>query len=570
MLVFCFSTVAISTGCGGSGPTSFVPRTSGAVATKTPDLKTMGVSFRVPSPDPKIVKTIRVSLKQGKRDYRSIIKLVRGNSTCHKWEQGLLCGFYVKLARDDVTYDISFLDSKGLVTFRRSDTVGPNYGNGLKFIIVNQWTSATVKFSNPIMGAPLRIPIDVTAYYQEKRGAETETVIGPQGFTTPIPLVDTDKTGATSLSTTKVTSPATQVVLNYDGKSFVNPEVGLAIPRARRQMMLPFVHDEEYELPSHDGTATNAGFGRIIPNADGSMTFLENQGIGHITADGSISETKLSAYPFDIVRGPDGNFWALVNDQTSNSSQALARINSDGSLTEYPLTDWSSGPLVLGPDGNFWMPASTTTGLLRRVTPSGVVADFPLGSLQQVGLDDLIVGPDGNFWFDGSAVRFPGASPVPFIAKMTASGASTMLWLPGTIKPCCDATVATLTWAAGAFYTVATSTLSSKRFFERITPAGLFHEFPPNLNIALSDQIPPFSPTVTLGPDGALWYPSAGLFDVPCVLGRSTTRGDVAFVQFARTCAAPNASLALPAALAAGPGNTLWYARGDVIGKVSL
>jgi streptogramin lyase len=530
------------------------------------------ITFEVPQPNAKIAQTANVTVAQGMRPpLHAAVELTPDSRYCRTASKvGIVCKYGFKLGNANVTYRIELVDKKGRVTYRGSYTVAANYANSFSFIIYNRWTSARVAFQNPVRGAASRIPVAVSAYYEDAKDDLSGTVIGPQRFTTPITLVDTDKTGATKLSRTQITSPGQAVFLRYDGRSFVNPVIGVKLKKVVGQMLLPSIRVQEFELPSHDSTATNAGFGRMIANADGSFSFLENQGVGRITFDGIIQETKLPAYDFDIAKGPDANLWALVNDQTSASSQALARINSDGTLTEYPLTDWSSGPLILGPDGNFWMPASTSTGVVRRVTPTGTVTDFSLGTLQRVGLDDIVVGPDGNFWLDGSAVQIPGTSGDAMIVRMATDGTYNIFWLPGNVKPCCNGVeLATLTWASGKLYTVDASPEStSATYLERLAPAGSFREFPANLDIALPSSTP-FN-MATLGPDGALWYPSAGFFDQPCVLGRVTTNGDVAFVQFAKSCPGPYSSTALPNAMMAGPDNTLWYTRGDVVGKIIL
>jgi outer membrane protein assembly factor BamB len=70
--------------------------------------------------------------------------------------------------------------------------------------------------------------------------------------------------------------------------------------------------------------------------------------IGRIASDGTVSELSvptLSAYPYGIAGGPDGNVW-FIETMASN----LGRITPAGAITEYPISSPGYG-ITTGPDG---------------------------------------------------------------------------------------------------------------------------------------------------------------------------------------------------------------------------
>lgn len=146
----------------------------------------------------------------------------------------------------------------------------------------------------------------------------------------------------------------------------------------------------------------------ITAGPDGAMWFTELLGnrVGRITTAGVITEITMPtdvSDPTEIVTGPDGNLWV-----TQFSVDSIARITPAGVVTEFPLPhppvgedeeEEHSGPqgITAGPDGNLWFTESDTRRI-GRMTPDGVVTEFPLTTLNAIPTA-ITTGPDGNLWF---------------------------------------------------------------------------------------------------------------------------------------------------------------------------
>src|SRR5262249_57063243 len=99
--------------------------------------------------------------------------------------------------------------------------------------------------------------------------------------------------------------------------------------------------------------------------------------------------------PGSIATGPDGNLWFTESNHnivTGIFSQ-IGRITPSGVVTEFPLAPATfPGAIIAGPDGNLWFTQAAGFG---RISPSGdVLSAFP-GAFPS----GLAVGPAGNLWF---------------------------------------------------------------------------------------------------------------------------------------------------------------------------
>jgi hypothetical protein len=68
------------------------------------------------------------------------------------------------------------------------------------------------------VGSPTTVPLTVTA-----KDAGGNVIAGSDPFASPITLTDSDTSGHTHLTTTSLTSPQTEVALNYDGGTLTGP-----------------------------------------------------------------------------------------------------------------------------------------------------------------------------------------------------------------------------------------------------------------------------------------------------------------------------------------------------------
>ena len=89
-----------------------------------------------------------------------------------------------------------------------------------------------------------------------------------------------------------------------------------------------------YQLPGPDGSAFPTD---IVSGPDGALWFTEAHGdrIGRITTKGEVTEYPIpttGAFASDITVGSDGALWF-----TESSGNKVGRITTKGELTEYPL-----------------------------------------------------------------------------------------------------------------------------------------------------------------------------------------------------------------------------------------
>lgn len=140
--------------------------------------------------------------------------------------------------------------------------------------------------------------------------------------------------------------------------------------------------------------------------------------VGRITTAGAITEFPLptAGAPSGLTAGPDGNLWVLQTNYPLEDR--VVKITPAGVMAEYPLPlPKSSQPssIVSGPDGNLWLTQTNNpANKLARITPAGSVTDFPVPTGFS-GPHGLSVGPDGNLWFTergkGRVGRLQAAAP---------------------------------------------------------------------------------------------------------------------------------------------------------------
>jgi virginiamycin B lyase len=187
--------------------------------------------------------------------------------------------------------------------------------------------------------------------------------------------------------------------------------------------------------------------------------------------------------------------------------------------------------ITTGSDGNLWF-TENGAGKISRMTPAGVVTSFalpqvppPVGS--PAGTADttphptaITAGPDGALWFTGR----PGE-----IGRITTAGVVTEFPLPAVpppsgSKPGTASTQATATSiVAGPDGALWFTDIPGE--IGRINTAGVVTEFavpeiPPPPGSKPGTPGTPASPTsITVGPDGALWFGENG------AIGRIATAG---------------------------------------------
>jgi DNA-binding beta-propeller fold protein YncE len=121
--------------------------------------------------------------------------------------------------------------------------------------------------------------------------------------------------------------------------------------------------------------------------------------------------------PRGITVGPDGNLWF-----TEYYGNRIGRVTPAGVITQFPpLPTPTSLPesITAGPDGNLWF-TEASGNKIGRITPAGVITEFPpaSSSISLSGPTGITAGPDGNLWFtEASGNKIGQITPTGEITK---------------------------------------------------------------------------------------------------------------------------------------------------------
>jgi streptogramin lyase len=455
-----------------------------------------------------------------------------------------------------LTYAVKTLGYDGAVLAQASGTATIEGTTTIPLTLQSVWKTATVLFANehPLMGTPSTIAITVSAY-----DADNDLIGGTNPYATPIELQNSDTSGATTLSKTSLSYPCQCASLTYDGKSYVNTTVTPVNPATGipglGDILVPALHVTEYPVPSGSVAATVPGHGRMIVNADSTITFLEqNMRLGHVNMNGAVTETPTAHSYSDIVKAADGTLWGVSNDTVYQ----IEAGGSDAQIAQLPAWPDSNvaNVLTVGSDGNVWATIGTTLGpAATRITPTGAMTSFVSVGPQSLG--DSVLGSDGNIWYAASK---NGAGE---FERLTPSGTFTEFPVPAARGPLGDVALG----PDGQIYS-----LIVLQGVERVSPAGAVSSLP-DFNIeamAFYGQSVPNA--VVFGPDGALWISGAVDSNAYCdpVVERITTSGAEAMLELPLPCDDFNGPLEPITAFAAGPDGNLWYTRDKDVGKILL
>lgn len=280
-----------------------------------------------------------------------------------------------------------------------------------------------------------------------------------------------------------------------------------------------------------------------------------------------------------IVRGPDGHLWV-----TESKGWKLARVTAGGGITEFPVPAMSagSGPtgLAAGADGYLWFLTDSSVRL-RRATTAGAVENVGSNSTGRV-YDEIAPGRGRGVWLTetggaggANVYRLLGVRPDSSLegwsTPATYSSPAPMavapdgaLWFgdaSGYLKrvdesgnqvnhparwP--DSSVDTFSlafardgglWGTG-FTPGSISSYPEGGMVGRFSSGGFRGTALPDL----ARNVDPVPGSMTLGPDGALWWAEDG------AIGRITTSGVVSRVRIAPW---------QPRDIAFGPDGRLWF-----------
>jgi streptogramin lyase len=177
----------------------------------------------------------------------------------------------------------------------------------------------------------------------------------------------------------------------------------------------PFSHAvSEFSAGLNPGSQLNS----LVAGGDGNVWFTDQ---GTTKAIGVINPTTHAISEFSSglnagslpgipTFGPDGNIWFADGGTT----RAIGRIN----VSTHAIAEFSSGisstgasRAIAGPDGNLWfVDKSRTAPAVGRITPNGVITEFPVTLLPGQFLNAANFGPDGGLWIGadspGGIARF--------------------------------------------------------------------------------------------------------------------------------------------------------------------
>lgn len=169
--------------------------------------------------------------------------------------------------------------------------------------------------------------------------------------------------------------------------------------------------------------------------------------LARITPAGTITGIPLSHIPSgaqlnQLILGPDGNLWAVVQEFDRNGTAGatvIARITLAGAVTTYapPTADVTIGGLTVGHDGNLWFVEQlpgTLPSKLGRITPTGAISEYTLAGQPGTLAYTLAPGTDANVWFTAATSTCTATGPCQpargAVGRITASGAIAEYPLP--------------------------------------------------------------------------------------------------------------------------------------------
>jgi streptogramin lyase len=226
----------------------------------------------------------------------------------------------------------------------------------------------------------------------------------------------------------------------------------------------------------------------LLNDVGGSTT---NQ-IGRLTTGGKLTTFTVpkASYIWDITTGPDGNLYF-----TDGASRAW-RVTTSGHFTAFPFTDSTGGypyQITKGPDGNLWF--TDRAGLIVKMTTAGKFTTFKVPRTN-ASTDDITAGPDGNLWF-----TLDGTDTSSKIGRITPSGVITEFPFPSPSNDYLYLSGITKGPDGNLWFTYQDFT-SKANAIGRITTSGAITLFPtPTANSGPTD--------ITAGPDGAMWFTEA-------------------------------------------------------------
>jgi len=208
------------------------------------------------------------------------------------------------------------------------------------------------------------------------------------------------------------------------------------------------------------------------------------------------------------------------------------------SFVEYPIPTPNTGPeaLTTGPDGNVWF-VELRGNNIGRITPSGVITEFPIPTASPGAFGGIVTGPDGALWFTEQTSNK--------IGRIATSGSITEFTVP-------TASSLPTGIAAGPDGNLWFAEVGANKI-GKLTTGGTFTEFP----VPTSGGNPG---GIVRGPDGNLWFTEFGAGKI----GSITIGGSISEFSIPTAMSSPHQ-------IAVGPDGNLWFAESaaNKIGRIT-
>jgi virginiamycin B lyase len=259
----------------------------------------------------------------------------------------------------------------------------------------------------------------------------------------------------------------------------------------------------------------------LTKGSDGNLWFTE-PGVGKIgvmTPSGGVIEQALPSGQQanqGITAAPDGNVWFTETNK-------VVRVTPGGAMTSFNVSPTSQlTGITAGADGNIWfMDTNNSTGSkIGRITPSGVVTEFPIPQAQNMQSQGLVnfyqnitAGPNGNIWYTAERVNTTTGIKAGVIGQVSPSGGVQVYNLPAAPRNSNPRS----TGSGGLLSVAITAGPDGNVWFTsfqagghaaigKITPSGRITQYALPSIKPVGAKYSDISTSITSGPDGNLWF----------------------------------------------------------------
>jgi virginiamycin B lyase len=234
--------------------------------------------------------------------------------------------------------------------------------------------------------------LHLTAKVYDPDGA----LITKDPYLTPVTVALDDTSGRVTLDKTTLVSPTDVVTVHYGGKLLpvpANISVSSPVQSYPPGATVAFAPNPYVRF----GRTTYPNIGPLAAGPDGNLWFGEctpqspaGCKIATISMSGVITEKADVPSVVQLAAGPDGNMWF-----TEGNRNFVGRITPAGVVTDFPIRNTGTVAIVAGPDGRMWFTEGDHIGAVTVLT--GTVLEYPIGGLYRP--TSIVVGTDGNLWF---------------------------------------------------------------------------------------------------------------------------------------------------------------------------